>query len=52
MLSKIKKMKGEDKGKVFIVLSILGIILLIPLIKAKKPELGGDIMSTSFERIR
>jgi len=45
-------MAEKDKGKVFIILALLGIIL-IPLIKAKPPEeeLFGEITSTEFTRI-
>lgn len=39
------------KGKVFIILGLLLAIGLIPLIKAKPPELGGEVRSTQFERI-
>ena len=44
-------MAEKDKGKVFIILGLLLVIGLIPLIKAKPPELGGEVMSTQFERI-
>ena len=39
-----------DNKKVFIILALLGIVL-IPLLKAKPPELGGEVMSTEFTRI-
>jgi len=46
-------MAKKDKGKTFILLGLLGIIVLIPLIKGKppEPELEGEITITSFERI-
>ena len=42
----------KDKGKVFILLGLLSIVVLIPLLKAKPPELGGEVVSTQFERIK
>jgi len=45
-------MKENNKGKVFIFLSILGVIMLIPLLKGKpSEELEGELISTEFERI-
>jgi len=41
----------KDKEKVYIVLGLLLLVGLIPLIKAKPPELVGDITGTKFERI-
>ncbi len=45
-------MAEKDRGKVFIILALLGIVL-IPLLRAKPPEedLGGEVMSTEFTRI-
>jgi len=46
-------MAENNNTNLFILLSILGIILLIPLIKAKEPELGGDIIKEpNWERIK
>lgn len=44
-------MAEKDKGKVFIILGLLLVIGLIPLIKAKPPELEGEVMSTQFTRV-
>jgi len=45
-------MAEEDKGKVFILLGILSLIVLIPLLRAKPlEELDAEIISTKFERI-
>ena len=44
-------MVKQNKGKVFIILGLLLCIGLIPLIKAKPPELGGEVMNTQFERV-
>ena len=38
------------KEKVYIILGLL-LLGLIPLIKAKPPELSGEVMGTQFERI-
>lgn len=44
-------MAENEKGKVFIILALLGVIL-IPLLKAKPPEeLDAEIISTKFEGI-
>ncbi len=45
-------MAEKDKGKVFIILVLLGIVL-IPLITAKPPEeeLDAEIISTEYEEI-
>jgi len=37
-------------GKIYILLGLL-LLGLIPLIKAKPPELSGEVMGTQFERI-
>lgn len=44
-------MEEKDKGKVFILLGLLAIVL-IPLLKAKPPEeAGGEVMGTEFTRV-
>ena len=45
-------MAEKDKGKVFIILVLLGIVL-IPLLRAKPPEeeLDAEIISTEYEEI-
>ncbi len=42
-------MAEKDNGKVFIVLLLLGIVL-IPLLRAKPPEIEGEVISTDFTR--
>jgi len=42
---------AEQNEKIYIILGLLLLVGLIPLIKAKPPELGGEVMSTQFERI-
>ncbi len=43
---------AEKKTNLFILLGLLGIVVLIPLLKAKPPEeVGGEVVSTQFERI-
>ena len=46
-------MAKKTNGKTFILISLLLLIGLIPLIKAKPPELEleGDIETTTFERV-
>ena len=44
-------MAKQNKGKVFIVLGLLLIIGMVPLLKAKPSELGGDVTSTQFTRV-
>ena len=42
---------AEKKQNIFIVLALLGIIVLIPLLKAKPPEEAeGEIIGTEFTR--
>lgn len=41
----------EKKANLFIILGLLGIIVLIPLLKAKPPEAEGDIIGTEFKKI-
>lgn len=45
-------MAEKDKGKVFIILALLGIVLL-PLLKAKPPEEGleAEVIGTEFTRV-
>ncbi len=45
---------AEKKQNIFILLALLGVIVLIPLLKAKpleEPEAGGEVMSTEFTRV-
>ena len=45
-------MAKKSKANLFIILGLLGIIVLVPLLKAKPPEeLGGEVTSTEFERV-
>ncbi len=41
----------EEKGKVFILLGLLLLVGLIPLIKAKPTEVGGEINQPTWENI-
>lgn len=41
----------EKKTNLFILLALLGIVVLIPLLKAKPLEVEGEVVSTQFERI-
>ncbi len=43
---------AEKKRNIFILLALLGIIVLIPLLKAKPPEEAeGEVMDTEFTRV-
>ena len=41
---------AEKKANLFIILGLLSIVVLIPLLKAKPPEVEGEVVSTQFER--